>query len=203
MLAFLKTLAEHADWEWTLQHRLERNTVVSELQFQRRVGRDYRSQLYLEEGVHFVDAEYIKDASSFITSSMAVGGTGAFRDRPAAVLGAGEVGVNTQPATNIVSLSPAAGGSSVAIDQSVTNESALAASAQRQARKMAGEREQLTLRIFEDALDVRSLTLGGVYRARFDDMDLGRPFERDVRIVALKLGVDGIVEPVVEVSDAA
>lgn len=204
MLAFLGTLAQHADWEWKLHHRLERNTVVSELLFQRRVGRDYRPQLFFEEGVHFVDAEYIKDASAFITSSMAVGGTGAFRDRPAAQLGAGsEAGISTQLAPAAVSLSPAAGGSILSIEQSVTNESALAASAQRQSRKRAGEREQLTLKLFEDALDVRSLALGGVYRARFDDLDLGRPFERDVRIVALKLGVDGIAEPVVEVSDAA
>ena len=207
MLTFLGTLAEHADWEWRLHHRLERNTVVSELAFQRRVGRDYRPELFFEEGVHFIDAEYIKDAAGFITASLAVGGPGAFKDRPAAQViaggGGGEVGVSSQLAAAGVTLSPAASGSIVTTEQSVTNEGALAASAQRQSRKRANQREGLTLRLFEDALDVRSLALGGVYRARFDDMDRGRPLERDVRIVALKLGVDGIAEPVVEVSDAA
>lgn len=208
MLSFLNTLAEHADWEWKLHHRLARNTVVSELVFQRRIGRDYRPQLFFEEGVHFIDAEYIKDASAFITSSLSVGGTGAFQDRPSAQVqeggASGEVGTAVQPRPSTgIRLSPAASGSSLSVDQAVTNEGALTASAARQSRKRAGEREQFTLKLFEEALDMRSLALGGIYRARFDDIDLGRPFERDVRIVALRLGVDGIVEPVVEVSDAA
>ena len=133
-----------------------------------------------------------------------MGGTGAFRDRPAAQLGAGsEAGISTQLAPGAVSLSPAAGGSILSIEQSVTNEGALAASAQRQSRKRAGEREQLTLKLFEDALDVRSLTLVGFYLSRFDYLYLGLPFVRYFRFFALKLGVDGIAEPVVEVSDAA
>ena len=202
--AFLDTIAESADWEWGLHHRLSRQSVVTELVFRQRVGRDYSSELIFEEGVHFTGAELVRDTAGFIHSSLAVGGSGAFNQRSSVQVvqaGSSESGVTAQrQAVDQVPTSPAKAGSVVSIEPSVTNESALRASAQRQFRASPGER--LSLSLYEAALNMHQLTLGGVYRVRFDDLNLGRPLERKVRVLGIRLGVDGVVEPVVEVQGA-
>ncbi len=202
--SFLGTIAEFADWEWELHHRIGQG-VVTELVFQERVGRDYTSELIFEEGVHFTAAERVTDVAGFIQSSTVVGGTGTFRQRPSVQVvqtGSGESGVTTQRQTGAVSTSPAKAGSRVLIEPSVQNEPALRASAQRQYRTPAHVGERLSLGLYEDAINMHQIALGGVYRVRFDDLNMGRPLERKVRVLGIKLGVDGVVEPVVEVERA-
>ena len=203
--SFLDTIAEFADWEWSLHHRLGRQTVVTELVLQERIGRDYTSELIFEEGVQFTAAERVTDVTGFIQSSLVVGGSGTFQQRPSVQVvqtGSGETGVTTQRRTGAVSTSPAKAGSRVIIEPSVTNEPALRASARRQYRISANVGERMVLGLYEDAINMHQIALGGIYRVRFDDLNLGRPMERKVRILGIKLGVDGVVEPVVEVERA-
>jgi len=202
---FLSTMG-NLGWEWSLKSQITQKNVVTDLCWQERIGRDLSSQISFSENKHFLDATLVDDTKGRVTAALAVGGSGAFRDRLASEVnmeGRASPGIDGHRALGVtVPLSPVLAGTRVAIEPAITNLDALTEIARNLQRSTSDEFESLTFDLAESELDMSTLELGSVYLLRFQNLDLGLGLERRVRFKAFSLGEQGVVNVVGEVLSA-
>ena len=175
----LQKMSEATDWEWRLRYELSPAAAVTSLEWRGRIGRDLRGQVSWEEGIHFVAATYHQDARAFISSSVAVGGTGTFRSRTTAERGgASKAGDRTLP--------PLLGTVLVVLPQ-VQNEEALTAAAGRVLDAPEHVEEQVSFTLAEREIDpAYAPGAGDVVTVRFADILSGMTIQRVVRILGVQ-----------------
>ena len=207
---FMRTMVDFSDWEWSIDSEIRGVGLRHRLISRPRLGRDLSNQIAFEDRQHFVKAKLQRKASAYVRAALAVGGTGDFASRPAAIAtpdAAAIVGAVPQASDPAVATSPALMGSRVIIDQSVTNESALQVGARRLHHSHEFVKHKLTFTIHEsqnvdgvEAFDMTKLELGSLYRCRFNDLALGRQYNRVVRVIGYSFDTaSGAVPLVVEV----
>lgn len=81
----LDELAKKTGDEWWLEQVVERNKIEVFLRWGRKRGSDKSGAIHLQEGIHFAENKYIRDALGFAQSVTVIGGGATVADRPAAV----------------------------------------------------------------------------------------------------------------------
>ena len=203
LLEFLRTMAEFSDWEWGFRYEVTRQYVRTKLLFQKRLGFDRRNEVVFQEGVAFKEAGFTRSPEGAFAASLAVGGTGTFKDRPAQQVNAAgrdDTGItgNIAGALAGVPTSPALMGTRVVVEQSVKNADALTAAARRSLRDPDLLRERHVLELVEANIDMDKLEIGSFYGINFKNLDFGLKKEGVVRCLSLDLGEDGIVRMAAE-----
>jgi hypothetical protein len=203
-LDFLRTMAEHDDAEWALAHDLKGDRVITRLNWARRLGSDKRNIIW----ERYTRSRFTQTASAFTGTTVAVGGTGSYAERPAEAASAAGLGVDATIAGNALPkarkppiASPIFDGTVVTTHQSVTNRSALANAARRRHDLPPESAERLELTLAETDVNMQDLELGAIYTVKFPSLDFGLGIERYVRLMAFSLGQEGQVPCTVDVLD--
>ncbi len=207
---FMRTMVDHSDWEWEINSEIRGVGLRHRLLSVRRRGRDLSGSVIFEDGQHFTDARLHRKASAYIRSALAVGGSGEFTGRPAAVAnvaGTRAPGLAPSFADGQRDSSPALMGTRVLVDPAVTNRSALQRAASRLHHSTEFVRHTLTFTLHETndvagiaAFDVTKLEMGSLYRCRFEDLALGKKYDRVVRMLGFSFDTaTGNIPCVVEV----
>lgn len=211
---FLRTMVEFAGWEWEIVTEIERLGIGSRLRWTEKLGRDLSFGTTFEQGVHFTAATLTEEADAFLSSALAVGGTGVFSSRDAAqanVEGRGDSSIDGYPSGQPAPSSPALAGTRVIVDQQVTGSAAMRAAALRQHDTPEYVREALTLTLYEGddadgitSVDMSVIGLGNWYRLRFDDLAMGQTYDRRARLIAYSINAgSGAIDCVFDVERAA
>ena len=190
---FLRRMAEATGWEWGLRHELTRAGARSFLVWRAFQGADLTANALWEEGKHFTKAKYTQLASAFISSARAVGGQGAFGERPSGLAITG--GFPLEPSRVAPGLSsppirdlPGLRGSRIFTLPNVSNEESLVRSAERALDAPEHIREQLSFTLAEQAIDLNYPPAPGVLATvRFSDILSGTTLTRVVRVLGLQL----------------
>jgi len=190
----LRRMSEASGWEWGLRFEVTEGRALTTLEWRKRRGLDLSAAVIWEEGKHFEQARYRRKASAFISSTLAVGGTGNFRTRQAVTnvrAAADDDAIGLRPAPEPVTDEqpfPSLQGTRVMIFPNVSNDDALAASAQREQDSPEHVREQVSFSLVEDAINLTSPPApGDVVTVRFSDILTGAAVTRQVRLLGLQL----------------
>lgn len=210
VLDFLQTMVEAADWEWDvvfddvgpdgLQPRL---VWAERIGGQRDLSQVGGPGIEIIDGVHFIRAGFSRSVrgGGNLKSSIAVGGSGTFRERPAAIASAGGAsrdgltGVATDETTE-----DAPGGSRLIVNPQIENADALERAALRihHAPEYIGEGLTVTLREGANAdgltpFPLEALVLGAQYRFRATDARWSSEgaVDRTIRLIGYDFGGDG------------
>lgn len=191
-LDVLNELSDVAGFEWGLSFALTPADAVVTLTVGPRLGRDRRTEVVLEEGRHFQDAEYTQDALGFVGEAVAVGGTGDVRGRPAAA--ARPTGLRPSFAW-----SPATLGARVEFNPRIGNLAAVEGSARRLLHASDAVAESVGFDLLEDALEEQILP-GDYVTIRLHDVGFGLGLVRVARVLGVQLEPgSGVVDCQVEV----
>jgi hypothetical protein len=201
-LAFLQTVSRITGWEWGLHHSIEQEPVTT-LLWRDQIGGDYRNEIVFDQEIGFTEARLTQSSDGYLGGVMVVGGSGTFRDRPAAQAnreGRADAGVDGHKVVaDEAAESPALAGTQVLIEQAVTSVAALGTAAVRRFKSIELLKERLTIQLREGGINMKRLELGSVYTVRFSDLDFGLGVERAIRAIGIRLGQDGVVQIVAEV----
>lgn len=198
LLSFLNRVSEVTDWEWGLRHRLLSDSILTELVWQGRMGIDYSGELILEQNVHAINLELTENLDGFIGEALAVGGTGLFRNREFSSVSAGS---SQQPLDEKAPTpsSPAQDGTRVVIQQQVSDKPSLERTARREHRSPEFVREALEFALLTTQVDMNKIDIGNRISMRYTDLALGASVERIVRLTAMSLGQNDVIECVADV----
>lgn len=200
--SFLTKMARMCDCEWGLTYSVAPASASASLTWQHRLGHEHTGVTF-EEGRHFEDARLEQRADGHIAAGIAIGSSGTFGARPAVEVneqGRASPGVEGRRASIApIASSPALMGTRVIVEPQVSGTDSLALAAERALEAPDGVREDLTFGLVESEIDMKELELGGTYRVRFAGLDLGLGYQRRIRIKAMSLGEDGVVDCVAAV----
>lgn len=200
-LAFLRDMSRRTGWEWAL-YTLVGAAVEVRLKWTGAIGFDRHDEMLLQEGRHFKRARLTRSAEGHRAAAVAIGGSGTFRDRPAAQVnatGRKDEGIEGQVAGISKPSSPALAGTRVLIEPGVSSTEALLATARRSLSAPEYIKERLTLHLVESTIDMNKIELGSRYTVKFANLALGLGYERVIRVMALSLNESGVMEMIAEV----
>lgn len=204
VLSFLSTMEKWTGWEWDVVTRIDDLRARPVLTWQHRVGRDLSHDFWIEDGVHVKDLRLTQDAEGWLTSAIAIAGTGPLAQRETVTTT--REGFRTEDAVDVGDAkvlltptdSPALMGTRVIVDDQV-GPASLGAAAARVLDAPEFIRESLEFTLVESTVQMDKIELGNLISIRFADMGFGLGVERVVRIVAMSMGVDGEIRVVAEV----
>lgn len=189
---FLKSVVDFTGWEWQIAYAVTRGDLTASLIWQERIGDDLRGSTVWEEGKQLQDVSYVQDAAGYLAAGVAIGGTGAVSERPAAAVNAAGVSsasIAARVATVNAGVSPALQGTRLVMDPAITSSAALFAAAARATLAPDNVAEAISFKIVESETDMSAVAVGNIVTVRLASTDLGLPLQRDVRILAI--GIDG------------
>lgn len=192
----LEALAKQTNWEWGLAYDVNQQRVLTQLLWRSRMGADRRDEEIWSEQKHFTTASYSLTYQNGVNAAVVVGGASTnqtFGNRPAAV--ASKTGKAPDFITNssVLAKSPISpyglGGTRIVVTSRVTDLISLRNQAQQLHEAPEFAVEQLSLQLFEDAVDMTRFGLGDIRTVRLQTTPL-QPVERTVRVIGIQCNPD-------------
>lgn len=190
VLDYVNELHDMTGWEWGLQHSLEFAGVGTKFLWRRRIGRDLRDEVILEENINFTQFQFTQDASKFVDIAVVV-----------SVDPEGEElfwVAARHPLSKI--LPPALRGTVLGIRQQTKDRATIQAEADRMVNDPTNRGEHISFAVAESTIST-PVNPGDYVRVRFNDRG-NRTVERVVRILGTQhnsgsgvIAIEGDVEP--------
>lgn len=191
-LDMLEALAQQTNFEWGFASQVSDQAVETRLIWQARLGTDRRNQDIWTEQHHFTKATYSRRYRNGVRATIAVGGSGAFGNRPTAVVSVGGTASDLTRADTIDRRSPftpiGLGGTRMAMTEQITDPIVLKQQAQQMHEAPENAAERISLSLSEGAVDdMAKFGLGDIRTIRLQTTALGTAMERIVRIVGIQM----------------